>query len=83
MQKIKEKKSLTRFNVIYEDPYKIFLQYLKGELSLYDIGQECKKCKIYPEFRSILYRIFLRILPYDSPGEWKNFTKQRREAYDL
>ena len=26
----KEKKSLTRFNVIYEDPYKIFLSYLKG-----------------------------------------------------
>jgi len=82
MQNIKEKKSLTRFNVIYEDPYKIFLQYLKGELSLFDIGQKCRNCNIYPEFRSILYRIFLKILPYDSPGEWKNFTKQRREAYE-
>ena len=33
-----EKRSITRFNVIYEDPYKIFLQCLKGELSLYDLG---------------------------------------------
>ena len=78
----KEKKSLTRFNVIYEDPYKIFLQYLKGEISLYDIGNKCRSCQIYPEFRSILYRIFLGILPYDKPGEWKNCMKQRREAYE-
>jgi TBC1 domain family protein 5 len=77
-----EKKSLTRFNVIYEDPYKIFLQYLKGELSLYDFGQKCKNCQIYPESRSILYRIFLGILPYDNPGEWKNSMKQKREAYE-
>jgi len=77
-----EKKSLTRFNVIYEDPYKIFLQYLKGELSLYDLGQKCKNCQIYPESRSILYRIFLGILPYDNPGEWKNSMKQKREAYE-
>jgi TBC1 domain family protein 5 len=79
----KEKKSLTRFNVIYEDPYKIFLQYLKGEISLYDIGNKCKNCQIYPEFRSILYRIFLGILPYDKPGEWKNSMKQKREAYEV
>ena len=77
-----EKKSLTRFNVIYDDPYKIFLHYLKGELSLYDIGQKCKNCQIYPEFRSILYRIFLGILPYDKPGVWKNSMKQKREAYE-
>ena len=42
---------------------KIFIQYLKGELSIYDIGQKCKNCQIYPEFRSILYRIFLDITP--------------------
>ena len=83
-QSIKEKvkKSLTRFNVIYEDPYKIFIQYLKGELSIYDIGQKCKNSQIYPEFRSILYRIFLGILPYNNPGEWKSSMKQKREAYD-
>ena len=79
----KEKKSLTRFNVIYEDPYRIFRQYLKGELSLYDIGQKCKNCQIYPEFRSILYRILLGILPYDKPGEWKSSMKQKREAYEV
>ena len=81
-QNPKEKKSLTRFNVIYEDPYKIFIQYLKGELSLFEIGQKCKNCQIYPEFRSILYRIFLGILPYDKPGDWKSCMKQRREIYD-
>ena len=35
----KEKKSLTRFNVIYDVPYKIFIKYLKGDLNLYEIGQ--------------------------------------------
>ena len=80
---LKEKKSLTRFNVIYEDPYKIFLKYLKGELNLYEIGQKCKNCQIYPEFRSILYRIFLSILPYNNPGIWKeNMEKKRKEYYD-
>jgi TBC1 domain family protein 5 len=79
---VTEKKSLTRFNVIHDDPYKIFLQYLKGDLSLFDIGVKCRSCAIYPEFRSILYRIFLNILPYDTPGEWKNCMKKRREAYD-
>ena len=39
-------KSLTRFNVIYEDHYKIFLNYLKGELNMHDIGQKCKNCQI-------------------------------------
>ena len=78
----KAKKSLTRFNVIYEDPYKIFLSYLKGELSMYDIGQKCKNCKIYTEFRSILYRIFLGILPYDNPGIWKQNMEEKRKQYD-
>ena len=77
-----EKKSLTRFNVIYEDPYKIFLSYLKGELSMYDIGQKCKNCQIYTEFRSILYRIFLGILPYNNPGIWKQNMEQKRKQYD-
>ena len=79
----KEKKCLTRFNVIYEDPYKIFLKYLKGELNLHEVGQKCKNCQIYPEFRSILYRIFLGILPYNNPGIWKeNMEKKRKEYYD-
>lgn len=77
-----EKKSLTRFNVIYEDPYKIFLKYLKGELSLHEIGQKCKNCQIYPEFRSILYRIFLGILPYNNPGCWKEKMEIKRKEYD-
>ena len=78
----KEKKSLTRFNVIYEDPYKIFLKYLKGELNMFEIGQKCKNCQIYPEFRSILYRIFLGILPYNNPGIWKEQMEKKRKEYD-
>ena len=39
-------KSLTRFNVIYEDHYKIFLNYLKGELNMHDIDQKYKNCQI-------------------------------------
>ena len=78
----KEKKSLTRFNVIYEDPYKIFLKYLKGELNMFEIGQKCKNCQIYPEFRSILYRIFLGILPYNNPGIWKEQMEKKPKEYD-
>ena len=77
-----EKKSLTRFNVIYEDPYKIFLKYLKGELNMFEIGIKCKNCQIYPEFRSILYRIFLGILPYNNPGIWKEQMEKKRKEYD-
>ena len=77
----KEKKSLTRFNVIYDDPYKIFVKYLKGELNLYEIGQKCRNCQIYPEFRSILYRILLGILPYNNPGCWKEKTELKRKEY--
>ena len=77
----KEKKCLTRFNVIYDDPYKIFLKYLKGELNLHEIGQKCKNCQIYPEFRSILYRIFLGILPYNNPGCWKEKMEIKRKEY--
>ena len=81
-KKKKEKKSLTRFNVIYEDPYLIFLKYLKGELSMYDIGGKCKNCQIYPEFRSILYRIFFGILPYNNPGCWKEQMTKKRNEYN-
>ena len=80
--KTKEKKSLTRFNVIYDDPYKIFLRYIGGELSMYEIGQKCKNCQIYPEFRSILYRIFLGILPYNNPGCWKEKMEKKRNEYE-
>ena len=82
-KKTKEKKSLTRFNVIYEDPYKIFLKYIKGELNLHEIGQKCKNCQIYPEFRSILYRIFLGILPYNNPGCWKEKMEVKRKEYEV
>ena len=78
----KEKKSLTRFNVIYDDPYKIFLRYIKGELNLLEIGLKCKSCQIYPEFRSILYRILLGILPYNKPGCWKRKMEEKRKEYD-
>ena len=77
-----EKRSLTRFNVIYEDPYIIFLKYIKGELNLFEIGKRCKNCQIYPEFRSILYRIFLGILPYNDPGCWKEKMEIKRKAYN-
>ena len=77
-----EKKSLTRFNVIYEDPYLIFLKFIKGELNFFEIGKKCKNCQIYPEFRSILYRIFLGILPYNDPGSWKEKMEKKRKEYD-
>jgi TBC1 domain family protein 5 len=81
MNKGKVKKSLTRFNVIYEDPYQIFLKYLKGELTIHDIGQKSKNCQIYPETRSIIYRILLGILPYNDPDSWKSKMELKRNEY--
>ena len=49
---------------------------------MFEIGQKCKNCQIYPEFRSILYRIFLGILPYNNPGIWKEQMEKKRKEYD-
>ena len=58
-KKTKEKKSLTRFNVIYEDPYKIFLRYIKGELNLYEIGQKCKYIQNFVQFYIVYFLVKL------------------------
>ena len=74
-------KSFSRFNKIYEDPYRVFCNYIIGNISLSDIGQNCKKGTINVEFRPTLYKIFLNILPYDKPGSWKKIVKEQRELY--
>lgn len=75
------RKHFNRFNEIYEDPYQILYDYLIGNISLSDIGQNCKKGKINSEFRSTLYKILLNILPYDNPGSWKLLIQQQRDTY--
>ena len=77
----KQKKTLTRFNVVYDDPYQIFCKYLKGEITFNEIGHKCSKGMIYPESRSTFYKIFLGILPYNDPGSWKNKITQLRQKY--
>ena len=74
-------KSFSRFNKIYEDPYRVFCNYIIGNISLSDIGQNCKKGTINVEFRPTLYKIFLNILPYDKPGSWKKIVQEQRELY--
>ena len=76
-----KQKYFTRFNEIYEDPYEIFKNYLSGNLSLSDIGQNCKKGRINQEFRPTVYKILLGILPYDKPGSWKKLVQKQRETY--
>ena len=81
--KTPKKKSLTRFNVVYDDPYEKLCNYLRGEISIGQIGLKCHVGEIYPEFRSTLYKIFLGILPYNDPASWKKrITKLRQEYYD-
>ena len=74
-------KHFSRFNKIYEDPYQDFCNYLIGNISLSDIGQNCKKGKINAEFRPTLYKILLNVLPYDKPGSWKKIVQEQRQMY--
>ena len=74
-------KRFTRFNEIYENPYELYCSYLIGNLSLFDIGQKCKKGKLNSEFRPTIYKILLNILPFDKPGSWKKLVQEQREVY--
>ena len=77
----KNKLFLTRFNNVYEDPKILLAQYLKGGLKLYDICKKCFKGRLEPEFRGVLYRMFLNIIPYDEPHHWIRYITEARNTY--
>ena len=72
---------LTRFNFVYEDPYKFFCDYLEGNITFSDIQKKCKSGKLNPETRCFIYKIFLNILPYNNPNSWKIILCQKRDLY--
>ena len=72
---------LTRFNFVYEDPYKSFCDYLEGNITFSDIQKKCKSGKLNPETRCFIYKIFLNILPYNNPNSWKIVLCQKRDLY--
>jgi TBC1 domain family protein 5 len=72
---------LTRFNFVYEDPYKFFCDYLEGKITFSDIQKKCKSGKLNPETRCFIYKIFLNILPYNNPNSWKIVLCQKRDLY--
>ena len=72
---------LTRFNFVYEDPYKFFCDYLEGNITFSDIQKKCKNGKLNPETRCFIYKIFLNILPYNNPNSWKIVLCQKRDLY--
>lgn len=72
---------LTRFNFVYEDPYKFFCDYLEGNITFSDIQKKCKSGKLNPETRCFIYKIFLNILPYNNPNSWKIVLYQKRDLY--
>ena len=72
---------LTRFNFVYEDPYKFFCDYLEGNITFSDIQKKCKSGKLNPETRCFIYKIFLNILPYNNPNSWKIVLCQKRDLY--
>ena len=72
---------LTRFNFVYEDPYKFFCDYLEGNITFSDIQKRCKSGKLNPETRCFIYKIFLNILPYNNPNSWKIVLCQKRDLY--
>ena len=75
------KRYLTRFNKVYEDPYIFFCKYLEGNINITDIRIKCMNRKISPEERSFIYKILLNILPYNNPNSWKNVVKNQRNIY--
>jgi len=72
---------LTRFNFVYEDPYKFFCDYLEGNITFSDIQKKCKSGKLNPETHCFIYKIFLNILPYNNPNSWKIILCQKRDLY--
>ena len=72
---------LTRFNFVYEDPYKFFCDYLEGNITFSDIQKKCKSGKLNPETRCFIYKIFLNILPYNNPNSWKIVLCEKRDLY--
>ena len=72
---------LTRFNFVYEDPYKFFCDYLEGNINFSHIQKKCKSGKLNPETRCFIYKIFLNILPYNNPNSWKIVLCQKRDLY--
>ena len=72
---------LTRFNFVYEDPYKFLCDYLEGNITFSDIQKKCKSGKLNPETRCFIYKIFLNILPYNNPNSWKIVLCQKRDLY--
>ena len=72
---------LTRFNFVYEDPYKFFFFFFEGNITFSDIQKKCKSGKLNPETRCFIYKIFLNILPYNNPNSWKIVLCQKRDLY--
>ena len=72
---------LTRFNFVYEDPFKFFCDYLEGNITFSDIQKKCKSGKLNPETRCFIYKIFLNILPYNNPNSWKIVLCEKRDLY--
>ena len=73
---------LTRYNAIYNDPKKLLENYLNKSISLNEICKKCLKGEISSEFRGILYKIFLHLLPYnETKDNWINNVKNTRQTY--
>lgn len=77
----KNKKYLSRFNQVYEDPYDFFCGYIEGNINYSDIRKKCMNGKVKPETRSFIYKILLNILPYNNQNSWKNIVKKQRNLY--
>ena len=77
----KNKKFLTRLGYVYEDPKISLSNYLVGGLNLYQICNKCINGKLEPEFRGILYKMFLNLIPFNEPQVWLKYLTESRNAY--
>ena len=77
----KSKQFLTRFGYVYEDPKISLSNYLVGGLNLYQICNKCINGKLEPEFRGILYKMFLNLIPFNEPQVWLKYLTESRNAY--
>ena len=68
-------------NYVYK-AYNKFVQHMKNPIeTIKSIINKVKYCNLKPQYRPIVWQIFLNILPYNESKEWKNIIDDFRSNY--
>ena len=68
-------------NYVYK-AYNKFVQHMKNPIeTIKSIINKVKYCNLKPQYRPIVWQIFLNILPYNEPDNWKKIIDDNRSDY--